>query len=163
MFKGYIYHHWIINDKGIKKSYIGQTINSLQVRWQSNGKGYLINEQDSKFAKAIKKYGWNNFTHEVILTIECKTKEELKFWLNQWEAYYIEEYDSFHNGYNSTTGGDGYLLSEETKQKMSDSATSKIKVICLNTSDIFDSISDAYKWATMRDDVANVGARIGAC
>lgn len=163
MFKGYIYRHWLVNDKGIEKNYIGQTINSLQVRWQSNGKGYLINEQDSKFAKAIRKYGWNNFTHEVILTIKCETKEELKFWLNQWEAYYIEKYDSFYNGYNSTTGGDGCLLSEETKQKMSDSATSKIKVICLNTSEIFDSISDAYKWATGRCDVANVGTRIGAC
>lgn len=45
MFKGYIYRHWIINDKGIEKSYIGQVYRSNkdvnpQERWGKNGNGY---------------------------------------------------------------------------------------------------------------------------
>jgi hypothetical protein len=41
--------------------------------------------------------------------------------LDNLEQYYIDYYDSFHNGYNSTTGGKSGLLSEETKQKIGQS------------------------------------------
>lgn len=118
MYKGYIYRHWIINDKGIEKSYIGQTIQKIERRWRNNGNGYL--KWETKFSNAIKKYGWNDFKHDILLTIECKTEEELLFWLDQWEMYYIEKYDSFYNGYNSTLGGGNSPISEEQKQKISD-------------------------------------------
>ena len=112
MYKGYIYRHWIVNDKSINKSYIGQTKqSSVEVRWGNNGSGYKPqkDKEPTKFWKSISKYGWDSFTHDILLVIECKTEEELVFWLNQWEMYYIEKYDSFHNGYNSTLGGDGTL------------------------------------------------------
>ena len=118
MYKGYVYRHWIINDKGIEKSYIGQTIQKIERRWRNNGSGYL--KWETKFSNAIKKYGWNDFKHDILLTIECKTEEELLFWLDQWEMYYIEKYDSFYNGYNSTLGGGNSPISEEQKQKISD-------------------------------------------
>lgn len=127
MYKGYIYRHWIINDKGIEKSYIGQTyLQTIEQRFGDNGKGYTYDskkenkEADHKFARAIRKYGWDAFNHEVVLTIECETEEELIFWLDEWEKWYIEKYNSFYNGYNSTTGGGrGKKDSEETKLKKS--------------------------------------------
>lgn len=119
---GYIYRHWIINDKSFTKSYIGQVADKQpQKRWGYDGKGYLTNNQDHKFSRAIKKYGWDNFAHEVILVIECETEEELWFWLDEWETYYIEKYNSFYDGYNSTLGGKGvrgYKHTEETKKEL---------------------------------------------
>lgn len=44
------------------KVYIGITVNDPVVRWGKNGNGY--NKQF--FGKAIKKYGWGNFTHEIL-------------------------------------------------------------------------------------------------
>jgi hypothetical protein len=131
MYKGYIYRHW-----HLEKSYIGQTyMETPEQRWQ-NGRGY----SSAKFARAIKKYGWDNFGHETLLVIECETKEELVFWLNQWEIYYIEKFDSFNNGYNATTGGDNYICNEECFDDMRQS------VVCLNTKQIFKSLSDAMDW-----------------
>ncbi len=131
MYKGYIYRHW-----HSEKSYIGQTyMETPEQRWQ-NGRGY----SSAKFARAIKKYGWDNFGHETLLVIECETKEELVFWLNQWETYYIEKFDSFNNGYNATTGGDNYICNEECFDDMRQS------VVCLNTKQIFKSLSEAMDW-----------------
>jgi hypothetical protein len=152
MVKGYIYRHWIINDKGIEKSYIGQTINELEVRWQK-GLGYTT--IDSKFSKAIKKYGWNNFHHDNVETVECGTKEELKDVLNSLEKTYIETYDSFYNGYNSTTGGEGYIVSDETKNKISEG--NKRAVVCLNTGEIFESMLAAVEWVDGRTDGTGTG------
>lgn len=127
MFIGYIYRHCIINDKGLEKSYIGQTTHDVKSRWL-DGKGYLhtnFGDADHKFARAIRKYGWNSFSHEVILTIECNDRKELEFWLNQWEAYYIYKFDSFNNGYNSTTGGDNYIRDIESRKKISQTRIEK--------------------------------------
>ena len=73
--KGYIYRHWIINDRGIEKSYIGKTKKTIEHRSRNNGKGYLYH--DTLFARAIKKYGWDNFHHDIIGVIECETEDEL--------------------------------------------------------------------------------------
>lgn len=117
MARGIIYRHWIVNDKGVVKSYIGQTTNKRpEHRWKKDGRGYTGG--DTKFARAIKKYGWNNFTHQILLKIECETKEELIFWLNEWEEYYIWYYNSVNNGYNSLPGGFNHSHCEEVKQKI---------------------------------------------
>ena len=122
MCKGYIYRHWIVNEDDVEKSYVGQTIKTLAKRWDK-GRGYTRNGKTNKFANAIEKHGWDNFNHDILLTIECETKEELLFWLNEWEKYYIEEYDSFRNGYNMTLGGEGTvgcIPSEETRVRLSE-------------------------------------------
>ena len=129
MFKGYIYRHWLINDKGIEKSYIGQTIaDNVEDRWGINGKGYAPEKEKepTKFYNAIKKYGWDNFHHEIIGVVEAETKEQLVLDLDEWEKYYIWLYDSFYNGYNLTTGGtNGKIYDEEVKRKMSESHKGK--------------------------------------
>lgn len=78
------------------KSYIGATRRDPRRRW-SNGLGYGPN---TKFGKAILRHGWDNFTHEILET-DIPTLDEA---LNR-EQYWIEIYDSFRNGYNSTIGG----------------------------------------------------------
>lgn len=122
---GYIYRHWIINDEGVEKSYIGQTTQKIERRFRNEGLGYFKKDSQTKFNNAINKYGWNNFTHDILLKIECKTDEELWFWLDEWECYYIWYYDSYYNGYNSTFGkginNRGTKLNIEVRNKMSES------------------------------------------
>ena len=90
------------------------------------------------FHKAVRKYGFDNFQYEVVFRELFESIEECKDKLNELEQYYIELYDSYRSGYNSTLGGDtirGYKWSEqarknhkrdyfphteETKQKISD-------------------------------------------
>lgn len=87
------------------KSYIGMTYRDPKARWQ-NGAGYSI---ETKFGKAIQKYGWDNFTHEII-EVNIQTLDEAK----EREIYWIDYFDSYKNGYNSTIGGDNVSLERET-------------------------------------------------
>lgn len=103
------------------KSYIGITCQNPNCRWKKGGKGYIEyskgKEQfNKKFINAIKKYGWDNFQHEILLT-DLTFKEA-----NEKEKFYIEYYDSFKNGYNATLGGDGapgHKVSRKTRSKIS--------------------------------------------
>ena len=84
----------------------------------------------NKFYNAINKYGWDNFTCEIIYQ-----SKDGNYTLNIMENYFIEKYDSYRNGYNSTLGGDGTLgmispmhgktHTQETKTKISISSTGK--------------------------------------
>lgn len=56
----------------------------------------------TKFYNALVKHKWENFTWEVIYQ-----SLELDYTKNIMESYFITEYDSYNNGYNSTKGGDG--------------------------------------------------------
>lgn len=88
----YVYRH--VSPSG--KSYIGITKQRPERRFQ-NGMGYKT--QDS-FFRAIVKYGWENFTHEILE--EGLTEKEAC----EKEAYYISVYNSFSpNGYNTREGG----------------------------------------------------------
>lgn len=91
-----IYKH---TNKINNKSYIGQTCKAEDpnLRW-CNGKGY---SKCRKFYNAIKKYGWENFSHDIIA--EAYTAEEA----DELEKQYIKSYDSINNGYNITFGGAG--------------------------------------------------------
>ena len=90
---------WIIykhTNKVNGKIYIGQTKQSPNERWR-NGNGYKRNVY---FYHSIQKYGWDNFEHK-ILEKNIKSVEQA----NEREIYYINEYDSYRNGYNLATGG----------------------------------------------------------
>ena len=88
-----IYKH---TNKINNKCYIGQTIHSLKSRCGNNGSGY---KRCTKFYRAILKYGWDNFTHEIIMSNLNKIEA------NFWERYYISLYNSIDKGYNIETGG----------------------------------------------------------
>ena len=76
---------------------------------------------DTKFYRAVRKYGWENFIVGII--------DEFKFVdLNNKEIFFIEKYNSYINGYNSTLGGGGNLgvpRSQETRDKISKSNKGK--------------------------------------
>lgn len=96
------------------KKYVGQTqCNPPEKRWLG-GHGYRHNNY---FYNSIKKYGWNNFEHEIIE--RYLTKEEA----NELEKLLIKELNTTNRdiGYNLTIGGEGiagYSHTEESKEKM---------------------------------------------
>jgi group I intron endonuclease len=116
MAKGLIYK---ATNKINGKSYVGQTIHSMEKRMGEHLSG-ASNGSISYFHKSIRKYGKENFKWEVLC--ECNDIDEL----NEMEKYYIKENNSFDGGYNLTTGGEGYIMSEITKQKMSESRMGRI-------------------------------------
>lgn len=82
------------------KVYIGITNQKPQRRWHDDGSGYRTNIY---FWRAIQKYGWENFKHEILFenlsrAEACEREKEL-----------ILYYDSANplKGYNLSTGGDG--------------------------------------------------------
>ena len=98
------------------KRYIGITsLNPPSKRWR-DGHGYSHNKH---FSNAIKKYGWDNFTHEIVA--DNLTKEEAE----KMEVELIEKYNTFNsnNGYNGTSGGEiGKQHSDEVRKKQSELA-----------------------------------------
>lgn len=95
--KGVIY---IIKNNINSKVYIGQTIQKLKDRWYRHCGKSGISESESNMAikRAILKYGKENFTIEVLE--ECDQCN-----LDEREKYYINKYNSYNSGYNSTEGG----------------------------------------------------------
>jgi hypothetical protein len=79
------------------KCYIGQTCQDPEKRWGKNGNGYK--NKHKKFWNAIKKYGWDNFIHE-ILYVDLTAEEA-----NRLERLLIEKFNSIKNGYNISEGG----------------------------------------------------------
>lgn len=81
------------------KYYVGITCQRPESRWRY-GKGY---EYNTYFTRAINKYGWDNFQHEVIAS--NLTEEEAK----NFEKLLIKKLKSNNQkyGYNLTEGGDG--------------------------------------------------------
>lgn len=90
---GFIYKIWNeCNDK----VYIGQTSVGIKTRWSKHLYNYLTN--NSILYRAMRKYGAGVFHIEEIE--ECENEI-----LNEREKYWIQYYDSYKNGYNSTPGG----------------------------------------------------------
>lgn len=141
-----------ITNKLNNKCYIGQTSESLEKRIQRHF-GYQFKENDTKFYRAIKKYGKENFYYEQIDEATCQKD------LDDKEIYWINYFDSYKNGYNSKItpgkcGGDtlsNHKNLKEIKKKISNSKigklnpnASKIKCINLETNEIkiFDTIKE---------------------
>lgn len=102
------------------KWYFGQTIKSIQSRFNEHFRS-AQRGSDHKFHRAIRKYGEENFTVKEVLTVSAPTKDALKRKLDFLEQHFIQKFDTFRNGYNSTWGGEsklGYVTSEETKRKI---------------------------------------------
>lgn len=108
MKKGTIY---IIKNKVNKKVYIGQTTININERFKQHMKNSTINSKNQKFYRAIKKYGKENFYIEALENNIDENK------LNEKEIYYIDKYNSFFNGYNSTKGGKGRIINKKSDYK----------------------------------------------
>ena len=105
MRKGIIYVYFNkakYEKEGVEKYYVGQTIGTMEQRAGKDGRGYRIFDEtcNSKFARSIKKWGWNSFEGRVLEEVYEEDLDEL-------EKFYIEQFDSYKNGYNSTLGGEG--------------------------------------------------------
>lgn len=102
--------------------YIDQAID-IRKRLQSHNSAY-IRKDNKRLYKAIEKYGIENFEVCVLVIINLfgKTQDEIKKELNAQEIFYINLYNSYQNGYNSTPGGDsgrlGFKHSKETIEKL---------------------------------------------
>ena len=96
------------------KVYIGITMQKPEKRWGNNGVNYKTSPH---FYAAIQKYGWDNFNHDILFENLTHDEACLK------EQELIKYYDSMNRefGYNSTSGGDIFIMNEETKQKISQS------------------------------------------
>lgn len=132
------------------KVYIG-IAKDVAHRWRGNGSGY---KGSTRIANAIRKYGWENFKHEVLLTNltredACKKEVEL-----------ISQYDSTNpqKGYNLLSGGQcgthskesiekircaniGHEVSEKTRATLSSARS--IPIICLETQSVFKNAKEA--------------------
>lgn len=94
------------------KVYVGQTVQPLKKRI----KGHLDavrNGSRLPLHRAIRKYGWNAF--EVAVLERCPSLPML----NAAESRWIAELGAFGpRGYNCTTGGEGFRVSEETRNRI---------------------------------------------
>lgn len=144
-----------------RKVYIGITSNPER-RWQHSGKQYFA---CTAFYNAIQKYGWNGFMHVVL--VDGLTKE-VAF---EVEKQLIKE--NKHRAYNISDGGNtgpalfgernpnyhkirnkehcerlsqslkGHYVSEETKQKIKDNNAMIRPLMCVETQEVFNSITQA--------------------
>ena len=119
------------------KYYVGITCQSYNQRWR-NGNGYSYN---THFYRAIQKYGWDNFRHEIFA--KHLTKDEAC----DMEKILIKELKSndYHYGYNLCSGGEGATglfgeknpnygnhWSKEQRKRMSDMKKGKSSNISLD-------------------------------
>lgn len=106
------YSVYIHTNKLNNKKYVGITSQSPKSRWK-NGEGY---KGQKRFYDAIKSYGWDGFTHEVVAS--GLTKEQAE----DLEVKLIGKYKSndLSYGYNIENGGVTHKLSEEQKRHLSE-------------------------------------------
>jgi group I intron endonuclease len=117
----YIYQ---ITNPVTRKIYVGYTSSRIENRWEQHKKQALKETSNRKFYNAIRKYGTEIW--EVSLLSSAPTVSEAK----EKEIYYIELFNSYYEGYNSTKGGDGnngIVMSKESNQKRSESLLGRKK------------------------------------
>lgn len=105
------------------KSYIGQS-NDIERRFKEHQtKGELSR---IPVDVAIKKYGINAFTYEILE--QCQLEQ-----LNERETYWIQYYDTVNNGYNCSIGGNNQSIGENNgKSKLTEQDVIKIRTAYAN-------------------------------
>lgn len=116
--KGSIY---IIKNTINDKVYIGQTTQTINIRF-TNHKMASRTGEDTKFYRAMRKHGEENFYPELLEKVEVEN-------LNDRERYWIKYYDSYYNGYNSTLGGDQpYRINYDKVKELWDSGMCIVEI-----------------------------------
>lgn len=131
------YSIYIIRNKINDKVYIGQTSQSVAVRFSQHMKPSTTKQRGTyKIYNAVNKYGKENFYYEILE--EHLTSEQA----DEREVYYIKQFNSYENGYNSTRGADTKTISrvqdvekliEMTNNKCSISEIAKEFGVCKET------------------------------
>lgn len=106
------------------KCYIGQGV-SLRKRIKHHFSNIRTQRYDLPLYRAINKYGLHNFTIDILESFipDNISNEELIKKLDKLEIEYIKKYNSYHNGYNCTIGGDygvlGLKMTDAQKKNVS--------------------------------------------
>lgn len=166
---------WIYKITNIQnnKIYIGQTIKPIQDRFKRHLQDAINGKLNTHFARAIRKYGPDNFIIEAIDTATSQTELTLK------EKYWIDFYDSVKTGYNETNaiykcGGNTYQSKNEEemkiiKKRIRDSKLGKknpmarkIKRINIKTNevDIFDTIISCARACGIKSGKTSITERL---
>lgn len=117
MLKYIVYCHTLNN-----KKYIGYTKKTMLERLAEHIEDALTGS-DRHFHRAIRKYGAENIISEQLCKV--KTKEQAKF----KECVYVNQFDTFKNGYNMTRGGDGGNTKEKySKEQLHDWGRNRSKL-----------------------------------
>lgn len=113
-----------LNQKGIyriyntitSKNYIGSTWKSFKSRWKQHLSKLDNNKHHShEMQNAFNKYGTDSFVCEILEIVDDRNK------LLDREAYYIDKYDSYRNGYNENpTPSNSPMLNESSCKKSSE-------------------------------------------
>lgn len=94
------------------KVYIGLT-NDVEKRWYKH-RWYALNEQkSSRLYNAMRKYGVDNFTFEVLEDSIASVEEA-----RAREKFFVEQHESQRSGYNATPGGTGGDMSDHDNWKL---------------------------------------------
>lgn len=133
--KGYIYK---IENKINKKKYIGQTVRSVKTRFRE----HINAKDDYPIHLALRKYGKENFSFDIIEEIEIESEDELYKALNKLETKYIQEYKSLApNGYNIASGGENTKrIPHIDKNLIFDNEES---IINIETGEVYNTV---YEW-----------------
>ena len=120
-----VYKHTLpmsVSGKENDMVYIGITCKENPIdRWGVSGVHYKYNKH---FSRAISKYSWQNFLHEVLF--DSLTKEEAEQKEIELIAYYNSTNAKF--GYNKANGGNSNgKHTEETKRIISEKAKERLK------------------------------------
>jgi hypothetical protein len=106
----------ILNNK-TNKVYIGSSVDIFK-RFREHKHSLLKNKHRSpKLQNSYNIHGASCFIFELIELVICKNE------LLEREQFYIDAFDSYHNGYNSRPKAEanyGRIVSDETKKKISD-------------------------------------------
>ena len=166
---------WIYKITNIQnnKVYIGQTIRPIKDRFHRHINDAMNNILDTHFARAIRKYGKDNFIIEEIDFANNQNE------LNKKEQYWIRYYDSIYSGYNETDaiskcGGNTYMskteeemdiIKEKIRQtKLGDKnpMAKKIKRINIITNeiDIFDTIISCAQACGIKNGKTSITTRL---
>lgn len=135
------------------KVYVGQTTETLERRFKRHI-GYNKNDNDTKFYRAIRKYGAENFKIELLE--EANSRKHL----DELEEYWIKKLDSINNGYNTALGriGGDTLSKNPNLKNIKDKIraakiggnnpnSAKIKMINVKTNEVkyYNSMSECQK------------------
>ena len=155
------------------KVYIGQTIRPIEERFKRHLNDALNNIIDTHFARAIRKYGKDNFVLEQIDV--AQNQEEL----NKKEQYWIRFYDAVNKGYNETDaiskcGGNTYQSKTQEEMEAIKEKIRKTKLggknpmarkikrtnVQTNEVDIFDTVISCAQACGIKNGKTSISSRL---